>query len=98
MSFPPLVNMADLGLSCLSRPQARGGVSAITLSTIGRKETWGPEEDTVALKACSRCFSLASRNLVFLGYSRWYFWTDRGPRAGHYGTMMAAFKQWNLPF
>lgn len=46
MSFLPLVNMADLVLSSLSRLQARGGLSTIRLSTIGRKATWGPVEDT----------------------------------------------------
>lgn len=66
MSFPPLVNMADLVLSFLSRSQARGGLSTIRLSTIGRKATWGPVEDTAALKACSRCFALASGNPRFL--------------------------------
>lgn len=55
MSFPPFVNMADLVLYSLSRLQARGGLSTIRLSTIGRKTTWGPVEDTAALKACSRC-------------------------------------------
>ncbi|CAO2609892.1 hypothetical protein LEMLEM_LOCUS14415 [Lemmus lemmus] len=66
MSFPPLVNMADVVLPSLSRLQARGGVSTIRLSMIGRKETWGPVEDTAALKACSRCFALASGNPRFL--------------------------------
>lgn len=55
MSFPPLVNMADLILPSLAHPQGRGGVLILTASAIGRKETLSPEEDTEARKACSCC-------------------------------------------